>query len=51
MYVYLAVFYTSIQMICQGRVIVVHATRLFYYPKRRIGYAAVHSPVTKTTEL
>ena len=31
--------YTSIQMKCQGGVIFVHAPRLFYYPKRRIGYA------------
>ena len=30
--------YTSIQMKCQGGVIFVHAPRLFYYPKRRIGY-------------
>ena len=26
-------------MKCQGGVIFVHAPRLFYYPKRRIGYA------------
>ena len=32
-------WYTSIQMKCQGGVIFVHAPRLFYYPKRRIGYA------------
>ena len=31
--------YTSIQMKCQGGVIFVHAPRLFYCPKRRIGYA------------
>ena len=31
--------YTSIQMKCQGRVIFVHTPRLFYCPKRRIGYA------------
>ena len=31
--------YTSIQMKCQGGVIFVHACRLFYCPKRRIGYA------------
>ena len=35
----LAAWYTSIQMKCQGGVIFVHAPRLFYYPKRRIGYA------------
>ena len=32
-------WYTSIQMKCQGGVIFVHAPRLFYYPKRRIGHA------------
>ena len=31
--------YTSIQMKCQGGVIFIHAPRLFYCPKRRIGYA------------
>ena len=31
--------YSSIQMKCQGGVIFVHAPRLFYCPKRRIGYA------------
>ena len=31
--------YTSIQMKCQGEVIFVHSPRLFYCPKRRIGYA------------
>ena len=35
----LKIAYTSIQMKCQGGVIFVHAPRLFYYPKRRIGYA------------
>ena len=36
---FLDTMYTSIQMKCQGGVIFVHAPRLFYCPKRRIGYA------------
>ena len=43
MYIYVCmciyIHYTSIQMKCQGGVIFVHAPRLFYYLKRRIGYA------------
>ena len=48
--------YTSIQMKCQGGVIFVHASRLFYCPKRRIGYARCsltgnrnYSAITKLT--
>ena len=54
MYIFQCFFtmYTSIQMECQGGVIFVHAPILFCYPKRKIGYMhAVHSPVTKTTQL
>ena len=37
--IYLTCSYKTIQMKCQGGVIFVHAPRLFYCPKRRIGYA------------
>ena len=37
--VFLVKEYTSIQMKCQGGVIFVQAPKLFYCPKRRIGYA------------
>ena len=43
--------YTSIQMKCQGGVIFVHAPRLFYCPKRRIGYARCSLTGNKTTQL
>ena len=48
--------YTSIQMKCQGGVIFVHAPRLIYCPKRRIGYARcsltgskIYPAITKLT--
>ena len=43
------ILYTSIQMKCQGGVIFVLAPRLFYCPKRRIGYACCSLTGNKTT--
>ena len=56
LFVFMKLRYTSIQMKCQGGVIFVHAPRLFYYPKRRIGYARcsltgnkIYPAITKLT--